>query len=78
MKNIKLNAAKSLFIIALACPFAFADDGDQGSGGLADTTIVKTNESSLDGDQGSGGRPTSATKESYFDTVLSYFDWLIS
>jgi len=96
MKNIRLNVATSLFMIALCCPFAFADDGDQGSGGLSETTVVKTSqssldgdqgsggfgntsvktsESSLDGDQGSGGRPTST---SYVDTILGYFDWLMS
>jgi hypothetical protein len=82
MKNIKLNAAKSLFIIALFCPFAFAD-GDQGSGGFANTDapVVKTSESSMEGDQGSGGRTASTADASYIDTVLisvsEYFDWLI-
>ena len=96
MKNTRLNVAKALFMIALFCPFAFADDGDQGSGGLSNTTVVKTSESSLDGDQGSGGLSDTnvktsessldgdqggggrSTSTSYVDTILGYFDWLMS
>jgi hypothetical protein len=80
MKNIKLNAAKSLFLIALFCPFAFAD-GEQGSGGFAstDAPVVKS-ETTLDGEQGSGGLVAS-TSGSYIDSVLlslsDYFDWLV-
>ena len=79
MKRFKLNAAKSLVLIALFCPVAFAD-GDQGSGGFADsgTPVVK---SSLEGDQGSGGLTASVSNESYLDTLLQsvsgYFDWLM-
>ena len=81
MKKIKLNVAKSLFLIALLCPVAFA--GDQGSGGFADSDVpvTKTSDSSLDGDQGSGGFTASATNDSYLDIVLrsasEYFDWLM-
>ena len=84
MKIIRLNAAKTLFMIALFCPFTFADDGDQGSGGLGEpgSAVVKTTTPRLpDGDQGSGVRPTLATSGSYIDTVLEsvyeYFDWLM-
>ena len=73
MKNMKLNAAKSLIIIALACPFAFAD-GDQGSGGFAgnDDTVISSCEASLDGDQGSGGLTAGPCEEmSYIDTVAA-------
>ena len=79
MKKMKSNVAKSLIIIALLCPVAFAD-GDQGSGGFADndTPVVKTSGSGLEGDQGSGG----LAEQSYIDTVLKsaadYFNWMIS
>jgi hypothetical protein len=80
MEKIKLNAAKSLVVIALLCPLAFAE-GDQGSGGFADTAapVVKTSDPSLEGDQGSGG--FTASNDGYIDTVLrsvsEYFDWLM-
>lgn len=83
MKKIKLNAAKLLFLIALLCPVALADPGDQGSGGFADggAPAVKTSDPSLDGDQGSGGLTESVSNDSYIDTVLrsvsEYFDWLM-
>lgn len=79
MRKIKLNAAKSLVLIALFCPVAFAD-GDQGSGGFAnyETPVVKT---SPEGDQGSGGLSAPTTNPSYLDTVLSsvseYLGWLM-
>lgn len=81
MKKFRLNAAKSLVLIALFCPVAFA--GDQGSGGFADNgaPVVKTSEPSLEGDQGSGGLTASVSNDSYIDTVLrsvsEYIDWLI-
>lgn len=83
MKNIKMSAAKLLFLVALLCPAAFADPGDQGSGGFADNgaPVTKTSESSLDGDQGSGGFTASVENGSYIDIVLrsasEYFDWLM-
>lgn len=83
MKKIKLSAAKLLFLIALLCPVAFADPGDQGSGGFADSgaTSTKTIESSLDGDQGSGGFTASVENDRYIDLILrsasEYFDWLM-
>ena len=82
MKKFKLNAAKSLVLIALFCPVAFAE-GDQGSGGFAnsDAPVVKTTDSSVEGDQGSGGLTASMSNDSYIDTVLrsvsEYFDWLM-
>ena len=82
MKKFKLNAAKSLVLIALFCPVAFAE-GDQGSGGFADSgaPVVKTSDQSVDGDQGSGGFTASGSNDSYIDTVFrsvsEYFDWLM-
>jgi hypothetical protein len=73
MKNIKMTAAKSLFLIALFCPIALAE-GDQGSGGFAngDGTVVRACELSVDGDQGSGGLTAGTCEEtSYVDTVIS-------
>ena len=83
MKRVKLNTAKLLFLVALLCPVAFADPGDQGSGGFADSDVLvtKTSDSSLDGDQGSGGFTASAANDSYIDIVIrsasEYFDWLM-
>ncbi len=87
MRNIKLNVAKSLVLIALFCPAAFAD-GEQGSGGFADTSSCSTTGeySSLDGEQGSGGRGLTespceevepATTDSVFTSIMDYFDWMI-
>lgn len=82
MKKFKLNAAKLLFLIALFCPVAFAE-GDQGSGGFADSDapVVKTSDPSPEGDQGSGGLSASVSNDSYIDTVFrsvsEYFDWLM-
>lgn len=82
MKKFRLNALKLLFLIALFCPVALAE-GDQGSGGFADSDIpvVKTSDQSLDGDQGSGGFTASVSNDSYIGTVLrsmsEYMDWLM-
>ncbi len=73
MKNIKLNAAKSLFIVALLCQAIFAD-GDQGSGGFASTDApeVKSIGASMEGDQGSGGLSrTGFENAGYLDAVLN-------
>ena len=78
MKNVRLNVAKSLFVIALASPFAYAD-GDQGSGGFASGGGVTACEASIEGDQGSGGLTNGPCEEpSYLDSIMKsiygYFD----
>jgi hypothetical protein len=76
MKNIKKNTLKVLVLVALLCPVAFADDGDMGGGGFADSgTVVKSNETTnLDGDMGGGG--LAADSKSYLKSVLdSLYDY---
>ncbi len=83
MNRIKSNILKSLVVIALMAPAAFAD-GDMGSGGFADSDVpvpVKTSpRTTEDGDMGSGGRSsTTDDGRDYLDWMLSsvceYFDW---
>lgn len=82
MKNIKLNLAKSLVLVALFCPAAFAD-GEQGSGGFAEGPTCSTNRDySADGEQGSGGLTTTPCEgttevDSVFTSILDYLDSLI-
>jgi len=73
MKNVRKNTLKTLVLIALMCPAAFAD-GDMGGGGLGmDTGPVKVQKeirsTEDDGDMGGGGRPGS-----YIDWVLDSID----
>ena len=81
MRNLKLNVAKSLVLIALLCPVAFAD-GEQGSGGLADSSACPSTVESADGEQGSGGLTTLPCEEpgvadSVLTSILDYFDSMI-
>jgi len=77
MKNYKLNAAKALVLIALCCPVAFAEEGDQGSGGLVAPVIVACTVP-----QGSGGG-TAATCEapgliqSILDSIYGYLGTVV-
>ena len=82
MKNIKSNVAKSLVLIALFCPVAFAD-GEQGSGGFAEgTSCTSTTQYSLGGEQGSGGLTSlpcedSSNADSVFNRILNYLESMI-
>ena len=81
MKNVKSNVAKSLVLIALLCPVAFAD-GEQGSGGFAGNDSAVKGSCSIDGEQGSGGLRSGAYEDpNYLDSVLNsiyeYFDSMI-
>lgn len=82
MKNFKSNVAKSLVLIALFCPVAFAD-GEQGSGGFAEyPACSSTNEYSADGEQGSGGLTTTPCEDpgdadSVFTSILDYLESMI-
>ena len=68
MKNLKLNAVKALFAIAIFCPAIFAD-GEMGSGGFASSDVppvpVKSERTLEDGEMGSGGFASS-----YFEYVI--------
>jgi hypothetical protein len=71
MKNVKKNLLKTLVLIALICPAAFADGGDMGGGGLTAPVPVKVEKSvrtTEDGDMGGGGRLSDE----------GYINWLIS
>ena len=81
MKKLQKNALKVLVIVALSCSMAFADDGDMGGGGLADSGIDgKTDKPVItitteDGDMGGGGRLSGS---SYFGFVIdSIYDYLV-
>ena len=78
MKNVKSNVAKSLVLIALLCPVAFAD-GEQGSGGFTSTDTAVKSSRSIEGEQGSGGLSARAFEDtgsldSVLNSIYEYFD----
>jgi len=81
MKNMKLNAAKVLVVIALLCPAVFAD-GEMGSGGFADNSDVtpppvKSVRTLEDGEMGSGGRLATGYLDYIIQTMSDFIDSVI-
>ena len=80
MKNMKLNAAKVLVVIAILCPAVFAD-GEMGSGGFTGSDVtpppVKSERTLEDGEMGSGGRLATGYLDYVIQTMGDFIDAMI-
>ena len=86
MKNIKRNLLKSIVLIALFAPAAFAD-GDMGGGGFADSgstskfskvLIAQAGEDG-DGDMGGGGKSPEdpGFADAFMSALYDYLDLMM-
>jgi hypothetical protein len=87
MKNFKRNLLKIVVLIALFAPTAFADDGDMGGGGFADSgntskftkvVIAQAGEDG-DGDMGGGGKTPEdpGFADSFMSALYDYLDLMM-
>ena len=74
MNSSKLNVAKALVLIALCCPVAFGEEGDQGSGGLVSnqTPVIIACTASQSGGGTAGTCETPGLIESILTTIYGF------